>query len=187
MKGWRSYNLAIHRDLGHFFSSLTIVYCLSGLALNHINEWNPDFIVHKEEIRVEPRPAEAFRLTQDEVLALDERIGEARHRAFDYPTADQVKIYYENGSLHLNLASGVGLYEKLRRRPIFYESNVLHRNSVPGWKWAADIFAIALIVINVTGLLVLRGRYGLAGRGKWLIAAGAVGPAGALIYHALLT
>lgn len=184
MKSWRRYNIALHRDLGYFFSALTIVYCLSGLALNHIDAWNPDFIIHKEEVRIEPRPSGPFRLSQEEVLLLNQKVGEERHRLYDYPTPDQVKVYYEDGSLHLNLATGVGQYEKLRRRPIFYEANVIHRNTVPGWKWAADIFAIALIVINLTGLVILRGRYGIGGRGKWLIAAGAVGPAGALLYHA---
>lgn len=185
MKRWRSYNLVLHRDLGYFFSSLTVVYCLSGLALNHINEWNPDFILSKREIQVEPRPADADKLSTEELLALDRQLGEAKHRMSDYPTPDQVKVYYENGSLHLNLATGKGVYEKLRRRPIFYESNVLHRNSVPGWKWASDVFAIALILINVTGLLVLRGRHGLGGRGKWLILSGAAAPAIALGAHAL--
>jgi hypothetical protein len=173
---WRTTNLVLHRNFGYFFSLLTIVYCLSGLALNHINEWNPDFILTKREIQVEPRLAAGARLSPEELAALDRLVGEARQRASDYPTPDEVKVYYESGSLYLDLVMGSGVYENLRRRPIFYESNVLHRNSAPGWRWASDVFAIALIIINVTSLLVLRGRYGLGGRGKWLVLAGATAP-----------
>ena len=50
----RRLNIATHRDLGYFFSSLIITYCLSGLALNHINEWNPDFIIEKQKIEIDP-------------------------------------------------------------------------------------------------------------------------------------
>jgi len=183
MKKWRTYNLTIHRDFGYFISSLTIVYCISGLALNHVDDWDPDFIIYKQEVKVAPRSADSYVLSKEDVAALDAMVGEDRHKTYDYPTADQVKVYYNDGSLHLNLATGMGRYESLRRRPIFYESNVLHRNSATGWRWAADVFAILLIIVNVTGLFVLRGRYGLTGRGKWLVAAGALGPLTALVMY----
>jgi hypothetical protein len=85
----------------------------------------------------------------------------------------------------VKLRTGEGVYEEVRRRPIFYEANLLHRNSISGWKWASDVFAIALTLINLTGLLVLRGRYGFGGRGKWLTLAGALPPAAMLVMQAL--
>jgi hypothetical protein len=185
MKRWRSWNLAIHRDLGYFFSSLTIVYCLSGVALNHVDAWNPDFIIEKREVRMPAAEGASMRPDAAALASMDAAVGEARHRVVDYPTPDQVKLYYENGSLHVNLRTGGGVYEKVRRRPIFYEANLLHRNSISGWKWASDVFGIALTLINLTGLLILRGRYGFGGRGKWLVLAGALPPAAVLVMQAL--
>jgi hypothetical protein len=34
---------AIHRDAGYFAVGLTLVYALSGLAVNHIADWDPSF------------------------------------------------------------------------------------------------------------------------------------------------
>ena len=48
----RRLNVALHRDLGYFFSSLIVVYCISGVALNHIDDWNPDFIITKDSVSI---------------------------------------------------------------------------------------------------------------------------------------
>jgi hypothetical protein len=49
----------------------------------------------------------------------------------------------------------------------------------------ADVFAFLLITINITGLFILKGNYGIKGRGKWLILAGAIPPIFAIIIHEL--
>ncbi|HEX2898560.1 MAG TPA: PepSY-associated TM helix domain-containing protein, partial [Bacteroidia bacterium] len=66
---------------------------------------------------------------------------------------------------------------------VFYQANVLHRNSLKGWKWMADVFAVLLIVLSLTGLFVLKGKYGLGGRGKWLVAAGLLPPLAAILIY----
>lgn len=33
----------LHRDLGYFIVGMTVVYCLSGIFLNHQNDFNPDY------------------------------------------------------------------------------------------------------------------------------------------------
>jgi uncharacterized protein len=178
----RRFNIATHRDLGYFFSSLIIVYCLSGIALNHIDDWNPDFIIHKETVAIKG-DYKGKKLTKTDIEKFGKLVGEGSYKIYDSPTSDQVKIYYDNASLHLNFSTGKGEYERVSRRPIFYHSNVIHRNSVRGWKWASDVFAFMLIAINITGLFILKGKHGLGGRGKWLIAAGALPPIIALIFH----
>ena len=44
---------ALHRDVGYIAVGLTLVYALSGLALNHIQDWDPNF----RQIKVEHRLA----------------------------------------------------------------------------------------------------------------------------------
>ena len=34
---------AVHRDLGYLAVGLTLVYALSGLAVNHVSDWDPSF------------------------------------------------------------------------------------------------------------------------------------------------
>jgi len=105
-------------------------------------------------------------------FTLSQKAGHSKYKVYDFPTADQVKIYFDQASLHVYLAERWALYENIRRRPLFYQTNVLHRNSVHAWKWASDIFAILLITLNLTGVIILKGKYGITGRGKWFIIMG---------------
>ncbi len=86
----------------------------------------------------------------------------------------------------MDLATREGVYEKISRRPVFYHSNLLHRNSIGGWKWASDVFAVLLITISITGIFILRGRNGISGRGKWLIGSGALLPLVVLVLNEVL-
>lgn len=180
----RRLNIATHRDLGFFFSTLIVVYCLSGLALNHIDDWNPDFIITKRTIAIDTTLKPDV-ISPEVIAGLGKLVGETTYKVYDVPTDGQVKIYYNNASLHIDFGKHTGLYEQVDRRPVFYQSNLLHRNSVKGWRWMADVFAVLLIVLNVSGLFILKGKYGITGRGKWLIAAGLLPIVIALIAHQL--
>lgn len=184
LRDLRLFNIATHRDLGYLVSSLLVAYCVSGLALNHADIWNPDFVIHKTTVEV-PVRSTTVDVTPSEVDALGRLVGENHYRVYDFPTRDQMKIYYESATLHVDFVAGVGQYERVARRPIFYQVDVLHRNSLKAWRWAADVLAVLLIVVNVTGLFVLRGAQGLGGRGKWLILAGATPAIVALVWHGL--
>ena len=173
-------NMALHRDIGYACASLILAYCLSGIALNHIGDWNPDFVISKQSISL-PHPFAKEEITKERIAEFGQLVQEENYKVYDFPTSDQVKIYYDNASLHLNFSTGQGIYEKVARRPVLYQVNALHLNRLKGWKWAADVFALILIILSLTGLFVLRGKYGMAQRGKWLIVAGMLPPFLALL------
>ena len=177
----RRLNIATHRDFGYFFSALIILYCVSGLALNHVDDWNPDFIIEKKDIKLSSKLNSPLTLESIEKLGVE--VGESSYKVYDIPAPGKVKIYYDNATLLIDLADGTGQYEKISRRPLFYQANVLHRNSLRGWKWVSDVFAVMLILISVTGLFILKGEKGVTGRGKWLMAAGLLLPVSALLIH----
>lgn len=180
VKKIRKLNIITHRDLGYFFSSLIVMYCISGIALNHVHDWNPDFIITKSEVPIAPDfPVE--NPSSENILALGKLVGEPHYKVFDKPTDNQIKIYYDNATLHVNGLTRTAVYEKVNRRPVFHQTNVLHRNSLKGWKWVSDIFAFLLIVISITGIFVLKGKKGFLGRGKWFVLGGFLLPVIALI------
>lgn len=181
---FRKANRAIHRDVGYFCSSLILAYCISGIALNHVDDWNPDFIIHRDTIRFEENWTRE-QINQDEIVQLSQKAGQPKYKVYDFPTDNQVKIYFDQASLHVYLDEKRALYEHIRRRPLFYQTNVLHRNSVHGWKWASDVFAILLIALNLTGVIILKGKYGITGRGKWFIILGLIPPVLVLIIQSL--
>lgn len=174
-KSWKRINRDLHRDIGYFCTALVIIYCVSGIAFNHINEWNPDFILTKDTIQIAKLNSKE-QVTEAWIKNELQKIHHTSYKLFDFPTSDQVKIYLDQASLHIHFQDGYGVYESINRRPLVYHMNVIHRNNVKYWKWASDVFAIFLIGINLTGLFILKGKYGLNGRGKWLLAAGFIFP-----------
>lgn len=182
---WRRLNADLHRDIGYFLSGLIFVYCISGIALNHVTDWNPDFIIHKRAIALD-RAYTVEEINADRIAEFTALVGEAAPKLHDFPTANHVKIYYDNASLLVDLVAKTGAYESVRRRPFIYQTNVLHRNSLKGWKWASDIFGLLLIFLTVSGWFILKGRHGVLGRGKWFILAGMVPPVAAIIIFQLV-
>lgn len=181
----RRINSSLHRDVGYFLSGLILVYCLSGIALNHVGDWNPDFIIHKRNFTLE-RSYTADEITGEQIALFTALVGEAPPKLHDFPTPNRVKLYYDNATLLVDLVGKTGAYERVQRRPLFYQTNVLHRNSLKGWKWASDIFGGLLIFLTLSGWFILRGRNGLGGRGKWFIAAGMVPPIAAILIFQLV-
>jgi hypothetical protein len=49
---WRRLNNAVHRDLGYLCFGLTIIYVISGVAVNHIDSWNPTYALEKSTIKL---------------------------------------------------------------------------------------------------------------------------------------
>lgn len=174
-----------HRDVGYFVSGLVLVYCLSGLALNHVGDWDPDFVVVRRSLDL-PRAYTRAEVTPAVIAGFGALVGEGDYKLYDFPTEDQVKVYYDDASLAVDLGARKATYERVTRRPVFYQANVLHRNSVKRWRWASDVFAALLVALDLTGLFVLRGKEGLAGRGKWFVAAGVLPPLAALALYELL-
>jgi hypothetical protein len=68
-----------------------------------------------------------------------------------------IRIFVEGNTIDVDLGSGKVLQEKVTRRPLLFEMNYLHLNKAKGlWTWLADIYAIALLVVAVTGMLMIR-------------------------------
>jgi hypothetical protein len=177
---WRRWALVLHRDLGYFFTGVVVLYAISGLAVNHVDDWNPDYVVERQDVALQ-LPSAASDITREHVLKGLSALGEAEgFRSFDFPSADKIKIYLKDGDIVASLRDGRGTREAIRRRPIIYQLNLLHLNPQRWWRVFSDLFAIALVVIALTGLLVTRGRHGFLGRGKWLAGAGLLVPLAAM-------
>lgn len=171
---WRRLNNALHRDVGYLIVGLTIVYAVSGLAVNHRADWNPSYRLGKRSMRIAPIRA----------TARDEIVREARAalalgepRAVFRPDPETLQLFYENETWAVDLPTGAVIVDGVRRRPVLWEMNQLHLNTPKGaWTWIADLYAAALLFVALTGLFVLKGRTGITGRGAWLTALGAAIP-----------
>lgn len=163
----RSICRVLHRDLSFFLAGMVLIYAVSGLVMNHRQTFDPHFSVERQSYTVNgPLPsAEAF--TQEAALRLLEPWGETDHYTQHYfPEVNRLKIFLQGGSsLQVDLSTRQAVYEKLTPRPLLGALTRLHYNPGRWWTVFADVFAIGLLVITVTGLLMNRGPKGLWGRG----------------------
>ncbi|HDJ34235.1 MAG TPA: hypothetical protein ENF21_09100 [Bacteroidetes bacterium] len=180
---WRKWIRIIHRDFGYLFFGATIVYGLSGIALNHLDEWNPNYIIENRAVQVK-FPENVYELSRDDVRNIMAQIGEERNfKNFYFPDDQSMKVFIRGGSVLFDLETGQGLLESIRRRPVFHEVNFLHYNPVRLWTWFSDLFAGALIVLAMTGLFMVKGKKGITGRGAWLTAVGILIPLAFLLIY----
>ncbi len=173
---WRKWNRVTHRDFGYFFFGMTIIYGLSGVALNHVKDWNPNYIIHTEQFKVD-LPADIYSLNDRQIASLLDKIGEENnYKKHYFPDSNTIKIFLNGGSATINLLTGQGVVEKIRRRPVFNQVDYLHYNPGGWWKYFSDIYAVALMILAVTGLFILKGKNGITNRGAWLTIAGIIIP-----------
>lgn len=174
---WRKWFRVIHRDFGYLFFGLTLVYSISGIALNHLNEWNSNYIIVRKEITIENTGLIRPDMTKDEARALLKPFNEHnRYKNHYFPGKHQMKIFLQGGSVLINTETGAGLLERVTRRPFFREMNYLHYNPMKLWTWISDVFAGALIILAITGLFLIRGAKGITKRGAWLTVLGILIP-----------
>lgn len=170
---WRKWFRVIHRDFGYLFFGVTLVYAISGIAINHLDDWNPNYVITTTDIQTQLGPG----AVKADILAMLDEEGERKNYKNHYfPDKSNLKVFLKNGSVYVNLNSGRGLIEKNMRRRVFREMNYLHYNPVKWWTWFSDLYAAALIALAITGIFLVRGKKGITGRGAWLTILGLIIP-----------
>ncbi|QZE15854.1 PepSY-associated TM helix domain-containing protein [Halosquirtibacter laminarini] len=161
----------IHRDVGFLMVGITIVYAFSGILLNHMNGKNPSY----ETLEAQ--------LTLDKGLSSSQLNAQWKSNETLPPLRKSVvidsvliRLYLEGGIGAYNCKTGELDYQISRKRPVIYWMNNLHYNRIKGWSWTADIFAISLIFLAISGILMVPGKKGIKGRGKWYLIAGILIP-----------
>ena len=180
---WRHLFRVIHRDIGYVCVALTLAYGLSGLAVNHIDDWNPNYRFDERGFDIGPLPAgslpamEAFVVDK---LALDR----ADVRGHCQETEHELRVFLGEGQeARVDIRTGKGTLKSLSTRPVIFEVNALHLNNLKGvWTYVADAFALALIILAITGMTMMKGDRGFWGRGKYFVGAGLAVPIGFIIY-----
>lgn len=168
----------IHRDFGYICFGLCLVYSISGFAVNHSNDWNPNYI--KEEIIYKLSPLDYMSIEDDRALAekiLSElNISEEIDDCF-FENRYSFKIFFKDAIMKVDFKKFVATIEKTKKRPIFYELNYLHLNKAKkAWTYVADSFALSLFILALTGLFMIKGKNGITGRGAYLTLAGILIP-----------
>ena len=173
----RRWSRTIHRELSFFLSGMVLIYAISGLVMNHRDTINPHYSVSRTELTIKEKPI-PNNISRQSIEAIMQQIGVSEQYTKHYfPKENELKVFLKGGSsLVIDLASGKTIYESLHRRPLLSPMTRLHYNPGRWWTWFADFFAIGLIVITLTGVIMLKGKRGLWGRGGLELLAGILLP-----------
>ena len=183
MKLLRKWSRIIHRDLGFFLIGTSIIYAVSGIAINHLKDWNPNYSVKKKEVHTNINLNKGIADKQDVISFLDENKLNDDYKSHYYPDPEMIKIFLSGGSsVIVNTKTGVGAAEILNKRPLFYDVNFLHYNPSRWWMWFSDFYAVGLILLSITSFFMIRGRKGVWGRGGIYIVLGVIIPILFLIF-----
>jgi len=176
MKWLRRWSRILHRDVGYFFIGTSLIYGISGIALNHIHDWNPSYSVTTKSFTTNLDLKTNVSQQTVEELVLKEADG-IKYKSHYYPEPDLLKVFLKGGSTILvDTNTGEGSVEFLKRRAVFYEVNYLHYNPNVWWMWFSDIFAGALIFLSITSFFIVKGWKGAWGRGGVYIVLGFIIP-----------
>ena len=179
---FRKWNRILHRDIGYFFFGLTIIYAISGIALNHKKHWNPNYNISYHDFKVSEQVNKSI-ATKEWVNTFLKQFNEENHyKKHFFPNEHTLKVFIDNGAVSLKMASGDGYIEKITKRPFFFQVNFLHYNPGKWWLWFSDIFCVALVIIAISGLFIIpKSKNSLTRRGIWFLLAGLILPILALI------
>lgn len=164
MNSVRRWSRTLHRDLSYVFSGALLVYAVSGFMLNHKSDFNANYSIEQHRYTIEGVPEE---VDDDYARSLLEQWGEADNftAVYDFD-AESFKVFIRGGSsLLVNRNTGAAIYESVKKRPVITAINRLHYNPSHLWTWFSDIFLLSLVTIVFTGLVMVKGKHGLWGRG----------------------
>jgi hypothetical protein len=165
---------AVHRDLGYTAVGLTFVYAVSGIAVNHVADWDPNFHNATEQHEL------GAALPDNDAAAskfVTGALGIRQEPRDVYREGDDLELLFDHRTLHVSLKTGHVVDEQQVPRFFLRAANYLHLNrGKKAWKVFADSYAMGLLLLATTGLFMLGGKKGFFGRGFFFVTAGVALP-----------
>ena len=172
----------LHREAGFLTVGLTLIYAISGIALNHAHHWDANYIRTEETRQIQPvgiLPTAEIEPVILERLGID---GPVKGTWRDSDTLFQV--FLDGEQFDVDLVTGQVIHKGFAKRTLFFDVNFMHLNSgKKAWTVIGDVFAGIMILLALTGIFLVKGHKGLSGRGGITMALGFVLP---LVYAVMV-
>lgn len=167
----------LHRDLGYFYVGLIISFAFSGLLMNHRESWHPEkYTIETKAIEVQL--PEKNKIDEEFSEDLGKKLGIKDKFRRHNVKKGTLKISYENNDVEIDMKTGKGEIVSFIKTPIISQSINLHKNNSNWWIYYSDIFALSLIIIALTGVIMIKSasQFSFKQRGWKLALAGIVFP-----------
>jgi uncharacterized protein len=179
-KRWRAWLRAFHRDFGYLAIGFTVIYAVSGIAQNHIEDWGDvSYRTFESSKSITPIPDA---VSDEQAIATISGLAGLGKPTSAIRAGDEIRLEYANGSKVTAIGSEVTIQGR-ERRAFIGAANWLHtaRNK-KGWKYVADVYAALLLYLAISGIFMIKGKLGLKWRGAILITAGVAVPMSAVLF-----
>ncbi len=164
--------IILHRDIGYFFAGLTIIYAVSGIAVNHKRNFNPSYVIERKDVSFSGDISKKG----IEKIIKDFDLEGLKYKQIK-PRSDQVQLFFNKKTILIDSSKKTIHYESIEKRFLLHSFNKLHFNiAKKQWTYFADIFALALIFLAISGPLLLRGKKGFIWRGLIFSSLGLIAP-----------
>jgi hypothetical protein len=167
---WRPPLRALHRDFGYVAVGLTLIYACSGLAVNHIADWDPNFHDASTTHELGPIAGDDATIARvvEEKLHIEEPPRDV-YRASD----ERLDLVFDKRVVHVNPKTGHVVDEGQKPRLLLRIANWLHLNrGKKAWTYVADAYAAALLFLAISGMFMIAGKKGFFWRGAAFVALG---------------
>lgn len=184
---WFRINRGLHRDIGYFCIGMTIVFAISGIALNHIHDWNSNYKIDKhiyplkvdgEIVRLLSHPAVTDFDHQLSQLMLQTTKSVSPLKATYWENEWQFKAFLNDGSTITLMTDARQLvYEHVSPRVVLKAFNFLHLNEGRNaWVYFSDLYASLLLFLAISALFMVKGRHSPWRRKSLYVVAGILVP-----------
>jgi len=171
-----------HRDIAYYFLGMILSFAISGIALNHRTTFNSRSYIYQSEPLQITLDKNATDIDDDYVRTLLPMVGiENEYRSFRMRD-NELRIYYKDAQANIDINSGRGEREFLKKRILLAEIADLHQTTNEWWIWYSDIFGVAMVCLALSGACIVSGKNSFKKRGWWLTLIGFTFPLIFLIF-----
>lgn len=154
--------------MGYFCVGMTIIFAISGIAVNHINDWNPNYKVERVVFALQAAPSlDDASLTLSMLASLgDERKRLDSVKASYWESETEFKLFLKDASsLSVDLNTNELVYERVAPRHVLKAFNFLHLNEGRNaWVYFSDLYACLLLFLALSSLFMVKGKRSPWGR-----------------------
>jgi len=167
----------LHRDFGYFYLGLIVSFAFSGLMMNHRETWHPEkYTINVKQITV-PIPDKKD-INDNFAKDLGKLLGIKDKMRRQNVKKETLRISFEKNDVEIDLKTGKGEIVSFFKTPIISQSMSLHKSTSNFWIYYSDIFALSLIFIALTGVIIIKSssNFSFKNRGWKLALTGIIFP-----------
>lgn len=182
---WFKLNRSLHKDIGYFCIGMTLIFAISGIALNHINDWDSNYQITTQTWPINISKAQLEQSNATDVVFSALPLTTQKVKAHYWQSPTQYKLFLHQATLLIDTQQQSATIERIEPRFLLRSLNFLHLNEAKqAWTWFSDIFALLLIYLALSALFMIKGKKGVLGPRGLLVIAGFAFPIGFIMIYA---